>query len=43
MYKKFVMQLFLCNMVLLTSWFCVKGVQMNMLRMNLKWTGFTDF
>ncbi len=31
MYKKFVMQLFLCNMVLLTSWFCVKGVQMNML------------
>lgn len=31
MYKKFVMQLFLCNMVLLSSFLCVKGVQMNML------------
>lgn len=30
MYRKFVMQLFLCNMVLLTSWFCVRGVQINL-------------
>ncbi len=31
MYRKFVMQLFLCNMVLLTSWFCVRGVQITFL------------
>ncbi len=31
MYKKFVMQLFLCNMVMLSGWFCLKGVQMNKL------------
>ncbi len=29
MYKKFVTQLFLCNMVLLSGWFCVKGIQVN--------------
>ena len=27
MYKKFVMQLFLCNMLLITGWFCVRGIQ----------------
>ena len=27
MYKKFVTQLFLCNMILITGWFCVKSVQ----------------
>lgn len=31
MYRKFVMQLFLCNMILITGWFCVKGAQMNRL------------
>lgn len=31
MYKKFVMQLFLCNMLLITGWFCVKGTQINQL------------
>lgn len=29
MYKKFVTQLFLCNMLLITGWFCVKGVQLS--------------
>ena len=29
MYKKFVTQLFLCNMLLLMSWFCLGGVQIN--------------
>ena len=27
MYKKFIIQLFLCNLLLATSWFCVKGTQ----------------
>ncbi len=27
MYKKFVVQLFLCNLLLLTVWFCVRGIQ----------------
>lgn len=27
MYKKFIIQLFLCNMLLITGWFCVKGTQ----------------
>lgn len=27
MYKKFILQLFLCNMMLVTGWFCVKEVQ----------------
>lgn len=31
MYKKFILQLFLCNMLLLTGWFCVKGAQLNRL------------
>lgn len=31
MYKKFILQLFLCNMLLMTGWFCVKGAQMNRL------------
>lgn len=31
MYKKFILQLFLCNMLLVTGWFCVKGAQMNRL------------
>lgn len=31
MYRKFVMQLFLCNMMLISGWFCVKGAQMNRL------------
>lgn len=29
MYKKFVTHLFLCNMLLVTGWFCVKGTQLN--------------
>ena len=29
MYKKFIMQLFLCNLLFLAGWFCVKGIQMN--------------
>ncbi len=29
MYKKFVTQLFLCNMLLIMSWFCVGGAQIN--------------
>ncbi len=29
MYKKFVTQLFLCNMLLLMSWFCLGGVKIN--------------
>lgn len=29
MYKKFVMQLFLCNMLFFAGWFCVKGIQIN--------------
>ncbi|MBQ8598314.1 MAG: cell wall hydrolase [Lachnospiraceae bacterium] len=29
MYKKFVTQLFLCNMLLVTGWFCVKGLQLS--------------
>lgn len=31
MYKKFILQLFLCNMLFVTGWFCVKGAQMNRL------------
>ena len=31
MYKKFILQLFLCNMILVTGWFCVKGAQMTRL------------
>lgn len=31
MYKKFVIQLFLCNMLFVAGWFCVKGVQINKL------------
>ncbi len=31
MYKKFIMQLFLCNMLLITGWFCVKGTQITQL------------
>ncbi|MBD5396215.1 MAG: cell wall hydrolase [Lachnospiraceae bacterium] len=31
MYKKFVTQLFLCNMLFLAGWFCVKGIQVNRL------------
>ncbi len=31
MYKKFVIQLFLCNMVFITGWFCVSEVQANVL------------
>lgn len=31
MYKKFVMQLFLCNMLFVMGWFCVKGTQINQL------------
>ncbi len=31
MYKKCIIQLFLCNMLLLTGWFCVKGIQLNKL------------
>lgn len=31
MYKKFILQLFLCNMLMVTGWFCVKGAQMNRL------------
>ena len=27
MYKKFIVQLFLCNMLLVSIWFCTKGVQ----------------
>lgn len=29
MYKKFVTQLFLCNMLFIMSWFCVGGAQLN--------------
>ena len=29
MYKKFIMQMFLCNMIFLSGWFCVKEVQIN--------------
>lgn len=29
MYKKFVTQLFLCNMLLIMSWFCLGGAQIN--------------
>lgn len=31
MYKKFVMQLFLCNLLFLAGWSCVKGIQLNRL------------
>lgn len=31
MYKRFAMQLFLCNLLLGTVWFCVKGIQINKL------------
>ena len=31
MYKKFILQLFLCNMLMGAGWFCVKGAQMNRL------------
>lgn len=31
MYKKFVMQMFLCNMIFLSGWFCVKEVQLSKL------------
>lgn len=31
MYKKFVMQLFLCNIIFCAAWFCVKGIQVDML------------
>ncbi|MDY2699852.1 MAG: cell wall hydrolase [Suilimivivens sp.] len=31
MYKKFILQMFLCNMILIAGWFCVKGTQMNRL------------
>ncbi len=31
MYKKFILQLFLCNMLMVAGWFCVKGAQMNRL------------
>ena len=31
MYKRVIMQLFLCNLLLLSGWFCVKGVQINRL------------
>lgn len=31
MYKKFILQLFLCNMLMVTGWFCVKEAQMNRL------------
>lgn len=31
MYKKFIMQMFLCNMIFLSGWFCVKEVQLNRL------------
>lgn len=31
MYKKFIMQLFLCNMLLVSGWFCVKCTQINRL------------
>lgn len=29
MYKKFVIQLFLCNMLLIAGWFCVKGAELS--------------
>lgn len=29
MYKKFVTQLFLCNMLLIAGWFCVKGTELS--------------
>ena len=29
MYKKFVTQLFLCNMILLSGWFCLKAAEIN--------------
>ena len=31
MYKKFIMQLFLCNMIFVAGWFCSKGIQMSRL------------
>lgn len=31
MYKKFITQLFFCNMLFLAGWFCVKGIQVNRL------------
>ena len=31
MYKKYVLQLFLCNMLFWSGWFCVKGAQINRL------------
>lgn len=31
MYKKFVTWMFLCNMLFLTSWFCVTGIKVNTL------------
>lgn len=31
MYKKFVTNLFLCNMLLITAWFCVKGSQLDLI------------
>ena len=27
MYKRFMLQLFLCNLLFCTGWFCVKGIQ----------------
>lgn len=31
MYKKFIVQLFLCNLLLITGWFCVRGIQVTRL------------
>lgn len=31
MYRKFTLQLFLCNLLLGMTWFCVKGAELNML------------
>lgn len=31
MYRKFVMQLFLCNLLFLAGWVCVKGIRLNRL------------
>ncbi len=31
MYKKFIMQLFLCNLLFATCWFCVRGIQVTKL------------
>ena len=29
MYKRFLLQMFLCNMLFCTGWFCVRGIQAN--------------